>query len=73
MPISYLGTVYPISLYLENTLPCIVSFVDNKKRRRGWIANDTTLHKTPNDTSINNYRSPYSFQQPAKLILHCEL
>ena len=26
----------------------------NKKRRCGIIANETTLHKRPNDTEINN-------------------
>ena len=25
------------------------------------IANETTLHKRPNDTEINNYRSPLSY------------
>ena len=34
-----------------------------KKRRCGMIANETTLHKRPNDTEINNYRSPYGLQQ----------
>ena len=31
-----------------------------KKRRFGMIANDSSLHKRPNDTEINNYRSLYS-------------
>ena len=33
------------------------------KRRYGMIAIETTLHKRPNDTEINNYRSPYGLQQ----------
>ena len=36
---------------------------DNKKRRCGMIANETTLHKKPNNTETNNYRLLYSLQQ----------
>ena len=35
----------------------------HKKRRCGMIANETTIHKRPNDTDINKYRSPYGLQQ----------
>ena len=38
-------------------------FVCVYKKRCGMIANETTLHKRPNDTEIKNYRSPYSLQQ----------
>ena len=33
------------------------------------IANETTLHKRPNDTEINKYRSPYGLQKWAKSVL----
>ena len=43
---------------------CFFTWFDNyKKRRCGRIANETTLHKRPNDTEINHYRSPYGLQQ----------
>ena len=32
-------------------------------KKCGMIANETVLHKRPNDTEINNYRSPYGLQQ----------
>ena len=32
------------------------------------IAKETTIHKRPNDTDINNYRSPYGLQQSANLM-----
>ena len=34
------------------------------------IAIETTLHKKPNATEINSYRSPYNLLQLAKLIPH---
>ena len=40
------------------------------KRGYGMIANETTLHKKPNGTKINKYRSPYGLQQWAKPIPH---
>ena len=30
-----------------------------KKRCDAMITNETTLHKRPNDTGIDSYRSPY--------------
>ena len=37
------------------------------------IANETTLHKRPNDTDINNYMSLYDLQQWAKPITESHL
>ena len=34
-----------------------------KIRRCGMIVNEATLHERPNNTEINNYRSPYDFQK----------
>ena len=38
-------------------------YVGNYKKKSGIFANETTLHNRPNDTEINNYRSPYGLQQ----------
>ena len=38
-----------------------------KKWKSGIFANETTLHNRPNDTEINNYRSPYGLQQWAHI------
>ena len=37
------------------------------------IANETTLHKRPNYTKTNKYKSPYGLQQWAKPIPHSQL
>ena len=37
------------------------------------IANETTLHKRPSDTEINNDRSLYGLQQWSKPIPHSQL
>ena len=42
------------------------------KRRRGIIANETTLHKRPNGTEMK-YRLPYGLQNLAKPTLHSHL
>ena len=35
------------------------NFCSIKIRKYGIIVNETTLHRTPHDTEINNYKSPY--------------
>ena len=37
------------------------------------VANDTTLHKKPNDTVINIYWSLYGLKQSGNHILHNQL
>ena len=37
------------------------------------IVNDTTLHKRPNDTEMNSYRSPFGLQQIENPIPHSQL
>ena len=54
-----LGEVWHPHTYLT---PSHSVYILKKKIRCGFIANETALHKRPNDTNdteINSYRSPY--------------
>ena len=52
------------NLKVPSACKCVsANSVAVKVRRYGMIANETTLHKRPNDTEIYNYMSPYGLQQ----------
>ena len=53
-------TFFSIFLSINSTLHIYLNIY---KRSCGMIANETSLRKRPNDSEINEYRSPYGLQQ----------